>query len=446
MIRSGIAFGGLCAVTTALSPCAVLAQDGGVLMTFGFENRLEIVRNDSLSVPAEGTETSNVTRLSFGLSSETEISRLAFGATGAAIIQNTASDSGTDLDFGRAAVTLDYRREVPAALLEISAQLRNDEVDAFDDALADVGEPGTRSNYILSARLETGRTSSVGFALGAAYEAIDYQDVLDPELDDSTEVRADAAMLLHFSDVATGRVGLRYSELEEETPGTTVTTTLVSYLGLDYALNERLDLAAELGYTESEVEEFGAIERTTGPALSLGLTYDMPVGVASALLRVTTDADEGRRETLEFGRSLETPVHSISARVGITHADPTGTDLIGALTWDYALPDGSLGLEIERSVSFGDDDEEVAEASIGLNWLKNVNDVSTVTLGISYERSDSPSEDIEQVTLGAGYSHRLTQDWSLDTGVGYRVRNDNDGRSTSPNLFVALSREFQIRP
>lgn len=446
MIRSGIAFGRLCAITTALTPCAVLAQDGGVLMTFGFENRIEVVHNDSLSVPAEGTDIANVTRLSFGLTSETDISSLSFGATGAAILQNTADESGTELDFGRTRVTLAYRREVPSAILEISADVRNDDLGAFEDSLADVGEPGTRANYVLSARLETGRTSSVGFQLGAAYEATDYRDSLDPELDDSTEVRADAAVLLHFSEVATGRIGLRYSELEEETPGTTVTTSLVSYVGVDYAVSERLDLAAEIGYTESEVDEAGIIERTTGPALSLGLTYDMPVGSATALLRVTTDADEGQRETLEFGRTFETPLHAVSARIGVTRADPTGTDLIGGLTWDYTLPDGSLGLEIERSVSFGDDDEEVADASISLNWLKNVNDVSSITLGLTYERSDSPSEDIEQVTFGAGYTRRLTADWSLDTGVGYRVRNDNDGRSTSPNLFVGLSREFQIRP
>jgi opacity protein-like surface antigen len=446
MRRYGIAFGGLCAVTTALSPCAVLAQDGGVLMTFGFENRLEAVRNDSLSVPAEGTDVANVTRLSFGLQSETGIDRLTFGATGAAIIENTASDSGTELDFGRAAVTLDYHREVPAAVLDVQAEVRNDDVDAFDDDLDDTDESGTRTDYLLSARIEAGRTSSVGFALGAAYEATDFQDTLDPELDDSTEVRADAAVILHFSEVATGRVGVRYSELEEETPGTTVTTTLVTYAGLDYALSERLDLAAEIGYSDSEVEEFGLIERTTGPDLSLGLTYDMPVGTASALLRVTTDADEGQRETFEIGRSLETPIHTITARLGVTHADPTGTDLIGSLSWDHALPDGAIGLELARSVSFDDDDEESVDSSVSVNWLKNISDVASVSLGLTYEQSDSPSERIEQVTFGAGYNHQLTSDWSLDTGVGYRVRNDADGRSESPNVFVALSREFQIRP
>ena len=53
MRRYGIAFGGLCALTTALSPCAVLAQDGGVLITFGFENRFEAVDDE---LDADGAE------------------------------------------------------------------------------------------------------------------------------------------------------------------------------------------------------------------------------------------------------------------------------------------------------------------------------------------------------------------------------------------------------
>ena len=61
MRRSGQFFSGLCALGATLLPDAGLAQEGGVLLTFGIENRLEINRNDSLSVPALGTEIGNVT-------------------------------------------------------------------------------------------------------------------------------------------------------------------------------------------------------------------------------------------------------------------------------------------------------------------------------------------------------------------------------------------------
>lgn len=445
MRRSGIAFGGFCAVTTALSPLTAGAQEGGVLLTFGIENRLEVIGNEALAVPSEGTDVANATFLSFGLRSETALDRLSFLASGAAIIENPAGDTGTELDFGRAAVALDYRREVPSALLELSATLRNDDVGSFED-LASADESGTQTDYAVSARIETGRTSAVGFVFGLEYEATDYQDVTDPDLVDTTEARADAAVILRFSEVATGRLGLRYSEREEETAGTTVTKTLTSYAGLDYAVSDRLDLSAELGYAEIETEDFGLIERVTGPDLRLGATYDMPVGTLSALLQVTTDEDDDRRDTFEIGRELETPRDTISARLGVTRADTTGTDLVGSLLWDRALPDGSLGLELAHRVSFDDDDGEISTSIIGVTWSKNINEISSISLDVAYEQSNSDVETIEQVSFGAGYSQQLTQDWNLDTGVEYRVRDDADGRARSPGIFVALSREFQFRP
>ena len=447
MRRSGLAFGGLCAATTALTSSALLAQDGGVRLVFGLENRLEIAHNSELSVPATGTDVVNATVLSFGLTTETAIDRLDFFVSGALIAENTADSGSTELDFGREVATLAYHREVPAAVLDINAEYRSDNLDSFSDDLTTVDETGTRTDMSLSARIEIGRTSSVGFAIGVGYDSTDYQDALDPELDDTATRRADVAMILHASEITTGRIGLRYSLREDENPGTRTVETLTTYAGLDTALSDRLDLAAEIGYSDSEEEDFDIIDRVRGPALSLGLTYDMPAGTAMALLRVTTDADEGQRETFEIGRDIETPGSTISARLGVTHADTTGSDLIGSLRWDRPLPDGAIGLNLERRVSYDADAEEAVTYSlVRANWAKTISDLSSISMDISYELSDAPSERIEQVTLGAGYSYRLTEDWSLDSGVGYRVRKDADGRSESPNLFVSISRDFELRP
>lgn len=441
MRRSGLALGGFCAVGAALSSSAALAQDGGLRMFFGLENRLEISRNTELSVPATGTDVLNETRLSFGLVTETAIDRLEFNASGALIAENPA-DGGTEFDFGRGTSDLAYHREIPAAVFDLGAFYREDDVDAFDDALSDVDETGTRTDFGANVALEVGRTSSIGFAVGAAYEATDYQDASDPELYDTEETRADAAVIFHASPTVTGRLGLRYTLREEEDPATTQTETVVTYAGFDYGVSERLDVSAEIGYSQIDTEEFGVTTRTTGPDLRLGLTYDMPVGTALALLRVTTDEDEGQRETLEFGRDLETPTNTISARLGVTHADAAGTDLIGRLAIDHRLPDGSLGLVLERSVAFDDELEVISRAAA--NWSKTVNDVSSISLDIAYELSDAPSERIEQVTFGAGYSRELTADWNLNGGIGYRIRNDGDGHAESPTLFVSLSRDFEF--
>jgi hypothetical protein len=445
MRRTGQFFRGVFTLGATLLPGASLAQDGGVLLTFGFENRLELSRNESLSIPAAGTEIANVTLLSFGLITETALDRLEFGVTGGVIALD--DDTGSGIDFGRSALTFAYHREVPSAALDLSAEYRTDDVGAFGDDLADADETGTRSDLALSARLETGRTSSVGLVFGLGYDQTDFTDATDPDLVDSMEWRGDVAALLRFSEVATGSVGVRYRHREEEDLGTTTTDAETYFVGLDYAISERADLAFELGYTDTDTEEFDVIERTRGPDASLRLSYDMPVGTAFALLSVATDADEGQRETFEIGRDLETERDTISARLGVTHGDEAGTDLIGSLDWIRALPDGSIGLSVERSIAYdADDDVTVTDSVFSLNWTKNVSETSTILFDVSYELSDSPTERIEQVSLDAGLNHMLTEDWSLSSGVGYTVRRDAGGRAESPSLFVALSRDFQIRP
>lgn len=208
-------------------------------------------------------------------------------------------------------------------------------------------------------------------------------------------------------------------------------------------MSDRLDLSAEVGYTDSETEEFGVTDRTTGPDLSLGLTYDMPVGTALRFSASPPTTTRGSAETFEIGRDLETPTTTISARLGITHADVGGTELIGRLRLDRALPDGTLGLTLERGASY--DDEPVVNSLAALSWTKSVNELS-ISFGLTYEQSDAASERIEQVSFGADYHRELTTDWSLDTGVGYRIRNDADGHAELPTLFVSISRDFEFRP
>jgi hypothetical protein len=141
------------------------------------------------------------------------------------------------------------------------------------------------------------------------------------------------------------------------------------------------------------------------------------------------------------------PASTLSASLGVTHADPSGTDLIGSLDWVRNLPDGSLGVGLSRSVSYdGDADETTTSTEVSVTWNQQVNDLSQVSLEMSYALEDAPSERVEQTEFGASYSHRLTEAWNLNGGIGYRVRNDAGGRAESPNLFLSLSRNFDFRP
>jgi hypothetical protein len=196
-------------------------------------------------------------------------------------------------------------------------------------------------------------------------------------------------------------------------------------------------------------------EEDTSPPLTLnevrtaglGLAYAMVNGAATADLDFRSDDEEGDRTTLVFGRALTLPAGSLSLRLGVTQGDIGGTDLVGGVTWAQELPRGGLEVVLERTVVY---DDITFEPSIGtllaVSFTQEINDLSSMGLTASHEVSDSPTERIELSQFAATYRYALTQDWNLDSGVRYRVRRDEDGRSDSPDVFVALSRSFEFRP
>jgi len=432
-----------------LSALPVQAQDeGGLRMVFGLEQRFEAGRNLGLEVPDEGDSVSAETRLSFGLSDRTALSVLELDASAALVIENTPDSDGTEIDVGRPELTFAYTREVPNALFGVTAHYREDDVDAFDLDLTDDADEGTRIDYGAGIRLETGRTEPLGFAAALSHDVTEYNDVTDPDLNDIRTTRLDLETRLRFSEVLTGRIGLAASHAEEEeAAGDTLTESLTAFAGFDYLVSERLSLGLSLGHTRIDTEEPGITTRETGPFARLDLDYAMPNGNATAELSVTTDADEGSRTTFEIGRALELPRGALSARLGVTHADAAGTDLIGGLAWSHTLPDSRIEVSLERTVYYDDDDDETAvNTAFDIVWSHDVNPLSTIGLDFRYEVSDAPSERIEVAGIGATWRYALTPDWHLDTGMRYRVRHDLDGRAESPSVFVSLGRSFEFRP
>lgn len=431
-----------------LAAVPALAQDeGGLRMVFGLEQRFEAGRNIGLEVPDEGDSVSATTRLSFGLSDRTELSWLELTASAALVAENTPDSDGTEISVGRPDLAFAYTREVPNALLGVTAHYREDDVDAFDGDLTEDADEGTRTDYGAGIRLETGRTDPLGFTLGLSHDVTEYQDVTDPDLNDIRTTMLDLETRLRFSEVLTGRIGLAATREEEEDAASTLTESLTALVGFDYELSERLTLGLSLGQTRIDTEEFGVTRRETGPVARLDLNYEMANGTATAALSVTTDADEDTRTTFEIGRTLDLPMGALSARLGVTRTDEAGTDVIGGLAWSRALPDSRIEMSLERSVSYDDDDDEtVVDTAFSVAWSQDVNELSAIGLDFSYEVSDAPSERIEEAGIGATWRYSLTPDWRLDTGVRYRVRDDLDGRAESPSAFVGLSRSFDFRP
>ncbi len=393
-------------VSAAVVTAAPAAAE--VLLSFGIEQRLEAGRNIDLAVPEEGRTTASVTRLAFGLLSRTPLDVLEFNAVGALVVENGAGTDGTEGSFDRPEVGLRYTREVPNALFTIGALYRRDDIGAFDEDLTATDLGATRVDTSADVRLEIGRTEPLGLAFSAAFLQTAYEDTTDPERVDSDSARIGVDARLRFSELIEGRVGLAYErEVRADTPGVTFETAVAS----------------------------------------LGLTYLLPNGTITADFSRSSADDEGDRTSFVLGRTLVLPAATLSARIGATHGELGGTEVIGSFAWAQTLPNGSVDLRIERAISFDEGLlESTADTSASISWTQDINAVSSLGLSLSHEIADAPSERATLSQFAATYRYSLTEDWGLDSGVRYRVRHDTDGRSESPDLFIALSRGFEFRP
>jgi hypothetical protein len=445
-LRAGLALGVSC---LALSPVAAQDSDeAGVRLYFDLEQEFEAGDNVDLDVPSEGSSTSSATRLTFGLSSITPIAQLDLSASAALVIENTPDTDGTETDLGRPEFVLDYVREVPEARFALSARFRTDDVDAFEDEDLDVDDDeGTRTDYGLGFAFDFMRTAPLSFGIEAAYDRTEYEDTIDPDLNDTETQFVGLEARLRFSEVLTGIGNLSFESEDEEDDAETLTETVIASFGVEYLASSRLGVTAALGWTEIDTTEFGIVDRTSGPVAQFGLDYAMTNGNATADIILTTDEDEGERVRFLVGRSLELPDGALDAQIGVTSAEDAGTDLIGALDWTRTLPNGEVGINLAREVSYDDDDDETeVETSLAIDWTREINALSSISLDLSYEVSDAPSERIEEGEIGATYSYALTADWALNSGVSYSVRDDEDGWAESPLVFLTIGRRFDFRP
>lgn len=378
-----------------------------VVLTFGLEQELQIGRNVDLTAPEEGQTMASITRLSFGAVSRTPVDVLEFTAVAALEVED-AADSDTTADFGRPDLGLRYTREVPSGLFTVGVQYRSDDVDTFDEDLIDAGSGGRRTDTSADLRLETGRTSPLGFVFSTEYRKSEYDDTSDPDLVDTEVALFGIESRLRFSDVLEGRAALGY---ERET---------------------RDDAPSEV------------IESKTA---LVGATYLLPNGTVSADLIFRTDDEEDDRTTFILGRTLILPAASVTARLGVTRGDVGGSDVVGSLSWTQDLPNGAVDLLLERSVTFDEDSvESVVSTLFSLGLSQEVTGLSSLGLSLSHEIEVAPSERVELSQVSAIYRHALTDDWDLESGVRYRMREDENGRSDSPDIFLALSRSFETRP
>lgn len=396
---------------SALTPA--LAQEGGVLLTFGIDQGLRSESNPGLATPAAATRQTARTTLSFGAVTETRSQRLAFSAQGVLVTGDGATDG-----LAEPSASLSYQRESVNSLLRLTASLREQEVDALDffldtdetDAviITAVAGTGTQRRIGYGAFLEFGREAPFGGSLSINRAETEYTGTTDPTLIDST------------------RDTLR--------------------LSLRFALSEATEITATA--SQSRLDEVGAAATSTTDSLSLGLAHDLPNGQLTAEASLT-DTAAGQRESLSIGRSFDLARGQLTARLGLSSQATGGSALTGSLAWAQDLPNGKLSFNLTRSVTGDARDSETRLTRLNIGYSRDLSPrlTGSLNMGLQDSQDTATATRTRTTNLSANLVYALTEDWGLDLGATHRIRDrDASPRADSTTFTLSLRRTFEFRP
>ena len=455
-IRRAALFGAI-----ALPIVPALAQEGGVLLTFGVNQRFEYESNPDLDVSGGESRTQAVTRLSFGLRSETQTEKLRFDASTALRLSETDSD-GFQSDVDNPRLGFSYSRDGSDSSLTFSANYRQDQVEFLrpledfrnEDGVIELPEDfsalqgsGTRRSYGGTLRMDFGKEAPLGFGFVAGLSQIDYTDVSDADLNDIRRENLGATVRLRFSDTTRGRIAVNYNRFTEEDTAQTDRQTEAIRFGVTHDLTSATTLDASIGYSTVDTEEFGVTRTTSKPIYSFGLAQDMPNGSLTVDLDARTESD-GTWTSLSFGRVYELANGGLSGRIGLV--DPAGVDpeLEGEVNWNRELPSGQINARLSRAVSSQTDDQTRISSALSLGYDHGINDVSGIGVDLSLAKVTETNENtVDRTDLSAFYRHALTDDWDLNVGASWTERDEETvGKADSQSVFLTIGRRFTFRP
>ncbi len=460
--------GAVVIIAASLTASGVQGQEipvepGGLELRFGIAERFEYGRNLALDVPDPGNGFIASTILSFGLSSETRSQTIELDAVTGLRLQDLP-DREDSFDIGDARLGFGYTREAANAGLELEADyLRFDigllrSLSDFEDEdgfivlpgdFSDLTGEGTRSEYSYGLSFDGGRQNLIGYSFGLVGSGLRYTDTTDTGLSDNDRIGGDVGLSFALSPVTSVSVDYAIERFEEDDDEETERDTDAVSLGLLHEFSALTRLEASIGYTIiDERQVISGDSSESGLIGSVGVVHDVANGSASALLD-TSRTISGRLDRFLLGRSFAVPDGDFAATLGAARR-PDGTiDAIGSLAFDREYGPNTLRVRLSREILSDDEDEYFAATVIDVGYIWGLTPLSQFSLRALYavsEATDS-STGVEFSAISAVYSHDIGQDWSLNTGIDYRVR-DEDGldRATSPLVFFGIGKSFVWRP
>jgi hypothetical protein len=452
----------------ALSSNRAIAQSveldpGGTQYEFGIGQRVESGRNLGLDVPEEGQGTILSTLLSFGISSETPVQSFSLDAV-TALRWSDLPDQGSEFDIGDSIFDLDYGRESANAGLDLGLDFSSydigflrslrDFVDEdgvidlppdFDDLTGD----GTRREYALAFQMDFGRQDLVNYFFRFDTLNIDYIDQTNPDLFDESTISATAGIGFLISPRTTASIDFFAEQFDQDDPDETDRRTWEVVFGLSQEINEANRFDVTLGYTDiNEQREISGDILESGIIGSVNAERDLPNG--NVFFTAESElGTAGRLNRVRVGRSRDVANGSFSANLGVAVTGDGKTEPIGSISYVQEFGEDEVRVFFDRNVVNTTDDVFRDEYILDVGYIFGLGPSSRLGLGATHILGDDTAVDprTQRTDLNAVYSYELESQWVINTGLNYRVRDEDGlGRAESPLAFFSIGRNFAWRP
>ena len=431
---------------------------GGLQVDLGFGTSFKVDDNFQLTPNPAGTSYVWDTNLNFAVVSETPTDRLSL--TGSGVVRFADFPGRSPAGFEDPTLRLSYSTDRKDTRFSIDARYRKSDREFLNPFRVEqedvnsgglVSDGGTVKAISGNLRFETGLSAPFGTTFTLRHDERTYSNVTNSLLFDNKTDTAGISARFDVSPVTTVTASAQMKWYTAEDTAQTDRETLDLSIGLQQEVNPSLVVNASVGYTDIDTTKFGVDSTRSGGTGRVGFVQTFANGDLTGSIDVAQTVNSSRT-TVQVGRTLQFQNGTLSGSVGMTRGQSGSGKLIGRLAYSQQLKSQNFSVSLSRGASTNTADEDVIDTRFALGYGYEINAVSRIDLALNYGLTDrdrgSTAARIERSTLSATYSHALTQDWNLQSGIVIRDLDDSgaSGSAHSNSVFVSLGRNFSFRP
>ncbi len=292
-----------------------------------------------------------------------------------------------------------------------------------------------------------GDAAPIGAALELNYKRSDYLNTTAAGLINNQSWGGTLSTRASLTPTTEARLSLGYSFLTLDDAAQTERSTRSVSLGISQDLTPLWSLDGSLGYTNIFTDQTALATTATsyGFTGALGVSRELQDGRLTARMTRSQDVN-GAVNTFRFGRDMELPRGTLSGSIGTDWRDGGQFMYSGEVNYTEQFRDGTLSINLARNLSLNADNADVVTTKVGIDYSLELTQFDNFGLSFDWTRNvDGGGGSVvtsDYKTLGASYTHELTESWNLETGARTRLSDDVNGTRSDNWLFVRLAHKF----